>query len=721
MRGAVRVLLLALLGAAPLSAQAAPEVRKIEFEGAKSFREEFLRAAIISNQTRCSLHVIVCWLGKDRQYVDEVGLRGDLVRLRLFYYQRGFRDARIQLDTLREDDGIEIRFRITEGVPVRVRSVELTGMEGLHDDLPIAVGQPFSLIDYEAARDTLHARLANLGYARAEVLANYTIPRDSQYVAHVQFEVVPGDRLRFGEISVQGVESITPRVVRRMLTFGRGDYYSVEDLLRSQRNLFGLEAFRHVEIRADVKSTTDTIVPVTVQVNEGNLHRVRFGLGLSNAEFVNAEGLWTSRNFLGGARRLEIRGRLYNVLAQPLHYVPLFEDTEAPYNKLSGSISADFTQPWFFDPSHTLNAGVYAERRSLPDIFVRSARGGYISFTRTLGSNSTFSLAYRPELTSLSAGGDLVFCVNFVACGPDEIQVLRDPHWLAPVAVGFARDRSNSLFAPTAGYIIRFDAEYAGGAVGSDFGYSRIIAEFSTYKEVTSGVVLATRVRPGWARALGDGSTSLGLHPQKRFFGGGANSVRGFAQFRMGPKLLTVNAAATLADSTQADCTPQQINGGACDVSTLARDDEGAFDVRPVGGAAIMEGNFELRVPFVGEKLRAAVFMDFGQVWKQSRDFTLSDVVLTPGFGFRYFSAIGPVRVDVGYNPQKGERLSVLTTKVCAVIVTGGCEPIEDGMDYSNTKLQNTNELVSLGDVEWNANPKWWQRFQLHFSIGQAF
>ena len=720
--------------AAAAHAQESAEVRKISFVGAESFNDELLRGAIISSATQCTFFVLCA-----RSYVDEIGLRGDLIRLRMFYFQRGYREATVALDTVRAGENLEIRFRVNEGRAVRVNSVAINTAEdtttvdratrsALQMPLPIRSGNVFSLLDYEAARDTLRSRLSNLGYARTEVLANYLIPRDTPFVAHVQFDVLLGDRVRFGPITVSGNQNVSTAVIERMLTFEPGKYYSYQDVLRSQRNLFGLETFRHVEIRADPNATTDTIVPVTVQVNETNLYRVRVGLGVSTAEFVNAEGRWTSRNFMGGGRRLEVRGRLYNLLADPLHYVPGFEETGDPYNDLSGSISLDFTQPWFFDPLNTFGAGIYAERRSLPDIFVRNATGAYFSLNRSLSQRKTVSIGYRPEVTELTAGGDLVFCVNFVACGEEEIRVLREPHWLSPIAAGFARDRSNSLFAPTAGSVLRVDAEYAARVTGSDFSYTRISAESSHYTELLPGVVLATRVRPGWAKSLSEPGEGLGLHPQKRFFGGGPNSVRGFAQFRMGPKLLTINAVDHLAPDSANDpgsCSAQQINAGNCNVELRADSTPNLFDVRAVGGSAVLEGNVELRVPFLWDKLRAAVFMDFGQVWRDAEEARLNDIVITPGFGLRYFSAIGPVRIDIGYNPQEAERLTVVTTKVCAADRPEGvaCTPetIDGDVAYTSNMLANTRELVTLGDVRWGVRRDFLDRVQIHFSIGQAF
>jgi hypothetical protein len=125
------------------------------------------------------------------------------------------------------------------------------------------------------------------------------------------------------------------------------------------------------------------------------------------------------------------------------------------------------------------------------------------------------------------------------------------------------------------------------------------------------------------------------------------------------------------------------------------------------------------------DKLRAAAFVDFGQVWRDAGVANLRDLVFTPGFGFRYFSAIGPVRIDVGYNPQAAERLTVVTTKVCAADRPEGTpctsDTIEDGVVYTSDMLANTRELVTLGDVRWGADRNFLDRIQIHFSIGQAF
>lgn len=708
------------------------EVASIDFEGADAFDDDILATTIVTQPTQCLAVKPLCMLGAgvDRQYLDERALLADAVRLRVFYYQHGFRDAVVTADTVRDGARMRVIFRITEGRPVIVRSIRFMGADSLPRDivqnLPLEVGAPLSLIAYEAAGDSMEARLRNRSYRGAVALGGYDIPADSPYTAHVFYELVPGARAHFGEITVAGAEKVSPAVVQRLLTFREGDPYSDAAILASQRNLFAQELFRHADIRTVQGLPEDTILPVLVQVTEGDLHRVRFGLGLNNADYVNAEGRWVSRSFLGGARRLELRARVANLLSDQLEPLPSFEPADDIYGRLSGLVSADFTQPWFFGALNSFSTGVYAERRSLPDFYVRSAVGGYTAFSRAIGPGTSLSLAYRPELTKLeTAEGDQVFCTVFVACGEEDIAALSDFNWLSPLAVSFVQDRSNSLFSPTRGYIVRLEGEYASGITGSNFDYRRIIADITDYHTIRPGWIFAARLRPGWAYAPDNGQ-ALGVHPSKRFFAGGPNSVRGFAQYRLGPKLLIVNATDVLAapDSAGgAGCTPQEINRGTCDVTGLAATNPGAFSPRAVGGAVLFEGNVEVRFPIFREKLRGATFVDFGQVWEDADAVDFGQLAWTPGFGVRYYSAIGPIRIDVGYNGTGGERRTAATTEVCYQPPqrNAPCEEIQDGVVYDRGDLRNTDTLRPLGPVFWNPRDSFFDRLQLHFSIGQAF
>lgn len=717
------------------SAQGA-EIVSVAFDGARTFSAAALQAAIETAATSCTSPLFVCpfGLGTDHQRLDLETLRADVLRLRLFYYQHGYRQATVEAATAPERGGVRVAFRIDEGRPIRIGSLELLGADsvlprGILDEIHMHTGDAFGTLAYEAARDTLTARLADRGYPHAQVLASYDLPRDTVALARVRFEVVPGPLARIDSIRVTGTRRISPAVVRHMLTFGRGDVYRQDEILRSQRNLFGLEVFRRVEIRPDLETAGDSLVPVTVDVTEGDLHRVRVGAGMNTAEALNAEARWTSRNFYGGARRLEVGARISNILAGPLEGIPFMETHSGKYAQINGSVTADFLQPRFFAPMNTLGAGVFAQRQSLPLVFVQTSVGAYASLNRSLGPGTSASVGYRPELTSLDADDDRIFCVNLTVCDQNtqtqDIRVLSTPHWLAPLTFSLTRDHSNALFAPTGGSIVRFDAEYASRATGSAFAYWRAVGELSEYRELVPGLVLALRVRPGFARSLAEtGSTQgLGLHPQKRFFAGGPNSVRGFAQGQLGLKVLTVDAAGVLAKDTAqggAGCTADEINQLTCPIDRLG---PGAFDVHPTGGGSLLEGNFELRFPLGAPALRGAAFVDYGQLWNTPSEFRLGGLVWTPGLGVRYFSAIGPIRIDVAYNPQGSEELQVLTTGV-GVRVGGQCVPPTP--ETKDLPLVDCGPLAPLRALLWPPRSstsfgRFVDHLQLHFSIGQAF
>ena len=723
-------LLLLLAAAGHAHAQAGyVEIRAIEFDGNESFSELELRTAIVASATHCRSPALLplCWLGTslDRQFFDPRVLALDSVRVRLFYYERGFREASVALDTLRDGAALRVRFRIEEGRPVLVDTLRVDGAEGLPAALlrrlPLAVGRPLSELAMQAARDTLVARMQDRGYYHADALVNYTIDRGRPYGASVEYQLLPGPLTRFGPIEVLGASRIDTALIRRQLAFRPGDPYSRAALLQSQRDLFGLEVFRHIEITT-LAEPADTVLPVRVQVNEGHLHRFRFGLGVSTAEYFNAEGRWTGRNFLGGGRRLEARARVANLVSRPLGDFPGFEQCRDIYCDLSGSLTLDFAQPRFLGDALTFGSGVFLERVTVPQVYVRTSRGAVVSLSRPLGRATAGAIGYRPELTRLESAEE-VFCVSFTACEPEEIRVLRETRWLAPATVGFSRERANNLISPTRGHALRLEAELAGDVTGSEFAYLRAVGEWVTYREPFRGVVFASRLRPGWARALGAPGANLGLHPQKRFFAGGPNSVRGFAQFRLGPKVLTVDAARVLAAPAEeggAGCAPQVINRGECSVGGLAERDPEELEVRPIGGNMLLEGNLELRFPLLLQPLRGALFVDFGQVWRQADAVDLRQLAWSPGVGVRYLSPIGPIRVDVGYNALGPERLSVLSTDVCDDSVDP-CGPIAEGVGYDWRQLANGSRLRAQRAVAWDPYDSFMDRLQIHFSIGQAF
>ena len=192
----------------------AREVTSLRFQGNQQFSDEALASAIITRDTECRsfLFTPFCLAGAgfslEPHFLNERELRRDHARVRLFYYLRGYRDTEVDTLVARPgSDEARITFTVQEGRPIQVTEVEFTGAEELPDtsaleDLPIQVGEPLSLIALDATRDTVEARLRNQGFAHADVLRNYFIPRETPYEAQVSFQVYPGPLTRLGPITV---------------------------------------------------------------------------------------------------------------------------------------------------------------------------------------------------------------------------------------------------------------------------------------------------------------------------------------------------------------------------------------------------------------------------------------------------------------------------------------------------------------------------------------
>jgi outer membrane protein insertion porin family/translocation and assembly module TamA len=235
-----------------------------------------------------------------------------------------------------------------------------------------------------------------------------------------------------------------------------------------------------------------------------------------------------------------------------------------------------------------------------------------------------------------------------------------------------------------------------------------------------STTVLAGHLRLGIVRPLASGSHGTEvIHPRKRFYAGGSQSVRGFGENMLGPRVLTIDPAA-LDSVVGCDLSSAQ-SAALCDPNgpTLAGTPlkDARFFPRPLGGTSVAEASVELRFP-VWRKITGAVFVD-GAVVGSAAVNSLGDIVnfatltrgtgaVTPGFGARYFTRVGPIRVDLGYNPTRAQRYSVLT-EVCDVQLQNGQCPA------------GHNTLVGLNTPRRIGGGTLFERLTLHLSIGQAY
>ena len=320
---------------------------------------------------------------------------------------------------------------------------------------------------------------------------------------------------------------------------------------------------------------------------------------------------------------------------------------------------------------------------------------------------ATTSASYRFELNRVDAG-DIYFCVNFGVCDRPTLGALRQRHRLSPFTLAGTINRSDQPLSPTRGYRANVDVEHASAFTLSDFRYNRTSLDAAVYRPFRRNSSIATHLRLGWVGALESTASAVGaiggeagiLHPRKRFYSGGSRSVRGFGENQLGPRVLTI--ASSKLRNADPSCT-EQVDIRSCNPNDpdIKRTD---FEARPLGGNFVAETSVEWRMP-VWKQVVAAVFVDAGYVSQRTNPaLPANRSAITPGFGVRYLSPVGPIRVDFGINPGRSEALPVLT------------DAVVDGEKKLVTLADRRNFSVVRGGVRGVLD-----RLTLHLSIGEAF
>ena len=726
-----------------------PEVKDVVFDGVSGgVDKQELAASIYTQPTRCR-SILIAPLCKftnyrgfeERQYLDRTEFKRDVLRIRVFYYRIGFREATVDTTvTVLNEKQVVVHFNIHEGAPTVVTDVEVaydstvSPARKARQLTLIEKGEHLDLFQIDSTRVNFQNELWERGYADALIDTSSVVDATTR-TAKVRFQIVPNRATTVGDIVIRGTEQVAPVTVLNTMTLRPGDLFKRSAVLESQRNLYESNLFRLAVL--EVPQTFDSVKTVNVLVREAPLHEAHTSFGFNTVEYLQTEGRFTHYNLLGGARRLDITGTVGNLAASSLNGHGIFR--AVPFDTSITSNSNAFLQPnwqaaidlrqpaWLQRPRNALGIGAFAQRHAVPSVVIDRSYGGNVTFTRTLALRAPASLSYRFEVTRVEAGGPY-FCVNFGVCDTTTIAALRSHQRLSPITAQLQVDRSDQPLNPTRGYTARAEIEHASQLTVSDYRYNRLFGEGTLYSRLGwKSAVLASHLKLGFVRAMGGGGTTLGeavLHPRKRFYAGGSQSVRGYGENQLGPRVLTLPRA-FLAHSRTASGAPCDVTTDAvkfCDPNFIT-DSTGApvgddkFTPRALGGTSLLEGSVEYRfpLPFM-DNLGAAVFLDGAAVGERSLDplagvQTLANLVrgtwaITPGFGFRYLSSVGPIRVDLGFNPTRAQDLAVVTE----IIRNGRAElvPLEIPKRYS--------PMGSGGGVGGILN-----RFTLHLSIGQAY
>ena len=645
------------------------EVRAVTFNGNEHFRSAELASVIVTSPSSFARRHLGLPIGA-RRCLDTLELSRDAVRIRLFYRLRGYYKTAVKTSVQPSGTGaVAVGFGITEGPPVMIDTLVVTGLDSVRDRDKLLReldhfrhNHIFTKIELQTVVDSVREQLHDSGwpYAAAPLASSDVNPSTDRAQLGYQFfeqfrgqpRAIPSRQARVGRIIFEiapGGDSakIDTSTVRRLLSFKVGDVFRSKDLVRSERDLYQLETYRHVDVglAPDSVQPNDSSLTVLVRLNETKMNSLGLGAGWATLDCIRTQARFTDRDFLGGARRLEMNGRLSHLALCPQN---VRDDSIS--NRLNYYASGTVRLRGLIGP-HTLPSfTLFSERTSEYRAYVRETIiGGAAEVSRDLQPRDLrpglpLTLSYRVEYGRTTAS-PAVFCQLFNRCALSDIERLQQNGSLHVFGASILRDRTDQLLDPANGNQLHVELRSGSTSLDTANGtrFSRVLTEGSAYKTVGSST-FAVRVQMA---AVLDGFTTRGatayVPPEERLYAGGPNSVRGYNQNLLGPVVYIVDRIA-VSDTV--------IDGNSAQLFRTA-DSSRVRQYSPTGGNTLIVANLEwrIRLPSFGGNVQLATFVDAGQVWNRPQQkFTFSDLRVTPGMGVRVRSPIGPLRVDVAYN-----------------------------------------------------------------------
>lgn len=693
------------------------EVDEFDIEGEKQLKESDIKDKIVTSQSSW-FPAWVPFIGK-KEWFDPITWQADLRRIERFYEANGFYQARILEDVVTEvkPHHVKLLVRLREGLPARVTSLDVKGLEPLlpamrksvEDELPLVIGDIFLEDGWAKTKGTLSSRLRELGYAEAQVTGEAIVDAEHATAA-LTLNIVPGIRYRFGKLFVatDPNAAVPAKLVADQASpdFPKDAFFSESAMAAAQARVFQMGVFAGVKVNRGIPDRDAQTVPVVIDVKEAPFRSVRFGGGFGGdliRQEVRLVGEYTDRN-LGFSRLFFKNSRLDRLTLKAklgVAFLPNVVDVirSTAFSKWGpvGRIYAEYEVPRMFELRTLSFQSSLDLLRTLDNTY------DYWALEAKLG------VIWRPRI-------DLTIfpSVNFNSFLLQTPIELRDT--APPAAIGCPQapalclvaflelsmelDKRDKRLEAKEGYYLRLST--AGGVSSAEKfrPFVRVTPEARGY--VSFGgrkqFTLAGRARFGMLLAPENDAPIV-----VRYTSGGA-SMRGFQQNRLSPQLavLTGDPVPQCPNKTKItgeDACPQ-------DGTTL-----------PIGGSGLFEASFEARWQ-ISENWVLALFNDWGIVtekplWQSENLF--SSLYTAFGFGVRYRTALGPIRVDLAFRlPMVGGPQQVTNTANTAFRSAPGCFfGLGSGNPVSDPYVRAPTPANYAGSPDGLCSA--------HLSIGEAF
>lgn len=610
-------------------------------------------------------------------------LDADVLSMKMLYAANGFLSATVTGTTPAQDKEksteLLVRFEINEGKQTLVSSLTLEGMHkisekelrGVLGSLP---GQPYSELSIASDRDNVLALYFNDGFPNATF--SWTATPDSSEgqdaehgkdgssePASEESRPVPGEhpieraqpmklvyQIHEGQqefvknVLLSGYFHTHPSVIQRQVKLQTGEPLREGDVVTSQQKLYNLGVFNRVTIDAQNANGTDPEKDVVVLVEEAKRYTIAYGGGFE------AQRLASTTDPTGGEVEASPRGIL-EISKQNITGRADTLSLKLRASTIQGRALLAYTTPAAPGlPNLSFQATAYVEKSQDINTFSQTRYEGNLQLTDQLTSRSSLLFRYAFRKVTLSN----------LNIPPEEVPLFNQPTLVSEFSTSWYRDTRDNPADASKGSFNTADFSVASTAIGSSASFIRLFLQNSTYRPLSRNWSFARSIRLGILQPFAS-TVSLKFPAQtgppvpqliplpERLYAGGGTSLRGFALNQAGPR--------------------------------------DALTGFPVGGQAMLILNQELRfpmkLPIIGTSLGGTFFYDGGNVYSQLSSISLrwkppapvfksaypdippgrfnptqclynctnelSYFSHTVGFGLRYGTPVGPIRIDFGY------------------------------------------------------------------------
>ena len=609
-------------------------IKRIGFEGNKAFSSGDLKDQIATKEE---------WLFSfitNRGVLDRDMLTNDVAMLSQHYNDNGYVEHKVDDPViLRARDGLEVVFRIHEGPQYRVGKVEIGG--DLIEDgrqmlksVKLTTGQIFRGSRLREDITTLSEMYSNKGFAFVQVDPVTNIDQTQKNVS-VALVITKGPPVYFNRVLVAGNTKTRDKVVRREMQAGEQELFSGTKITQSRNALQRSGYFEDVQVTTKKTGQPDT-VDVLVDVKEGPTGTFQIGGGYSSGDGFLFNANISEKNLLGRGQGVNANFSLGSSRQDFILNIndPYFLDSKAGVGLDGFKTKREYTD---FD-ERKVGFGI---NTSYPLKDFRMPFFGRPRSERNLGSDELASNA-TPTMWDYMRGGvsyDLTHeNIDGVSDSASEsIKSEAGKSLTSSVTPGLSYDSRDHFFAPTEGIKSAFSIKMAGLGGDTRFIKSDVSGRwhYPLLKDPKWGGnwVLALGGQVGYGVGLAErdnGTKDLPLF--ERYFLGGINSVRGFAERSLGTR------APSKCDDDGLNCRSTEV----------------------IGGQKALVLNSEILFPVMEQYgVRGVAFFDMGNAFE---DFSFGELRKSVGAGVRWMSPFGPLRVELGFplNKKPDDETSVL-------------------------------------------------------------